>query len=145
VLLDVFYSVYKSDTAELRIGGGLHAFDFEVELAADAFIGDASASRVAADEQLLAPLPNLRFDGLYALSPRWSVSGGMGWLSVTYDDYEGSYVFADIKTDYRITDGFSLGIGYRLVDTDIKAEGSRRDLSFNSEYHGPTAYLSYSF
>ena len=145
LLLDAFYSVYKSDNAELRIGGGLHAFNFSADLAASAEIGDIGASGTVADEELLAPLPNLRIDGLYAFSPRWSLYAGVGWLSANYGDFEGGYLFANTRLAFRVTDGFSLAIGYQVVDTDVTYNASRREVAFKSEYYGPTAYLSYSF
>ncbi|GAB5449938.1 MAG: hypothetical protein Hals2KO_02660 [Halioglobus sp.] len=145
LLVDVLFSLYKSDNAEFRLGGGLHAFRFDVEFQASAFVGENSVSGSVADEQLLAPLPNLRADATLALSPRWSIYGGVGWLSAEVDDYDGSYVFANARTDFRVTDRFAVGIGYRLVDTDVTYTSSRREVVFNTTYDGPTAYLTYSF
>ena len=144
-LLDAFYSVYKSDNAELRLGAGLHSFDFDLEFKASAGVDDVGVSGSFADEDLLAPLPNLRIDGLYAFSDRWSIYAGAGWLSANYGDYEGRYLFTNVKVAYRIIDGLSLALGYQIVDTDVTYSGSRREIDVETDYHGPTAYLSYSF
>ncbi|MCR9104741.1 MAG: hypothetical protein NXI15_05565 [Gammaproteobacteria bacterium] len=145
LLIDVFYSVYRSDQAELQLGIGLHAFDFSVSFDAAVFAGDLATSRTAAADDLLAPLPNIRLHGVYALTPKWAIYGGVGLLSANAGDYDGRYLFGSVKTDYRITDRFAVGVGYEVVDVDLTYAPSSREVVFDVQFYGPTAFVSYSF
>jgi predicted porin len=144
-LVDVMYSVYKSDRAELQLGGGLHAFDFDVEMKGTVFVDDNSRSRTVVGDDLLAPLPNLRLNGAYALSPRWMLRGDLGWLSANVDDWDGSYSYIRLSTDYRFAKRFGVGLGYQYFDIDVSHERTRTKSTFDLTYQGPMLYLSYSF
>ena len=144
-LVDLMYSVYQSDRFDLRLGGGLHAFDFDVEMTGTVFVDDASRSRTVVGDDLLAPLPNLRFDGAYALSPRWMVRADLGWLSANVDSGDGSFSYIRLGTDYRFAKRFDVGLGYQYFDVDVSHERSRTESTFDLTYKGPMLYLSYGF
>ena len=144
-LVDVMYSVYKSDRADLQFGGGLHAFDFDVEMTGSVFINEESRTRTAVNDDLLAPLPNLRLNGVYALNSRWIVRGDLGWLSANVDDWEGSYSYIRLGTDYRFGNRFGVGLGYQYFDIDVSRERSRTKSTFDLTYQGPMLYLNYGF
>lgn len=144
-IADVMYRAYSSDRAELFIGGGVHVLDLKTEFSADAFLGEETASTSEASEDLLAPLPNLRMQGLYAISPKWTVSGTLGWLSLKYDDYEGAFTYIRARTNYRITDRFDLGLGYQYLDIDFTNNRERGEVGLDAQFSGPSLQLSYSF
>lgn len=66
----VVYSIYRSHRAELSLGGGVHAFDFEVDITGTVLAGSNKGEKSFAASDLLAPLPNLRAQLFYAFSPR---------------------------------------------------------------------------
>lgn len=144
-LVDIMYSVYKTDRADLQLGGGLHAFDFDVEMTGTVFINDESRTRTAVNDDLLAPLPNLRLNGAYALSPKWTVQGDVGWLSANVDDWDGSYSYIRLSTDYRFGTGIGVGLGYQYFDIDVSHERTRTKSTFDLTYQGPMLYLNYGF
>ena len=144
-IVDLMYRVYKTDRAELLLGGGVHALNFDVEFKGTLFLEDESRSETVSGDDLLAPLPNLRMHGFYALTPNWAVNGTLGWMSANIDDWDGRYVYANLRTDYRFGSHFGIGLGYQYVDVDVSHERSRLDSSFDVNYHGPTLYLVYGF
>ena len=144
-IIDILYSVYKNDRAELMLGGGVHALDFDISFKGTAFIGDESRSETVSSDDLLAPMPNLRATGFYAFSPKWSAQGTVGWLSVNVDDWDGDYAFLNLRTDYRFAKRFGVGIGYQITDVDVTYSGKRFEHTYDIQYDGPTLYLEYGF
>jgi hypothetical protein len=144
-IADVMYRVYGSERAEIFIGGGIHILDISTELATNSFIGDNTGSSSRSNEDLLAPLPNLRMQAFFAITPKWAVSGTLGWLSVDYDDYEGSFSYLRARTSYRITDRLDIGVGYQLIDIDFTNNRSSGEAGLDAEFNGPSLRMSYSF
>ena len=138
-ILDVVYSVYRSDKFDFLVGGGIHAFDLDVSLKARAFIDDDSRRAEAAGSELLAPLPNLRMQAYYKLPGNWAAGVALGWLSANYEDYEGSFMYAHPRVGFRFTDRWMLTAGYQLVDIDLTYERSKnRETEYNIQLSGPT-------
>jgi opacity protein-like surface antigen len=144
-MLEAMYSVYKTDRAQIYLGGGLHMFDFSAEIEARIFVGDQERTRSQASDDILAPLPNLRAQGFFAITPKWAVTGAVGWLSAKYEDYSGSFIYVHARTMYRLTERFGVGVGYQYVDVDLEVDRSRGEAGFDIQFQGPTAYLAYSF
>lgn len=144
-IVDVMYSAYKSDRAELQVGGGVHAFDYDIKFTGIAFAGDTTRTGSTASDDLLAPLPNLRAHGIFAITPRWAVYGTLGWLSANVDTWDGEYIYGNLQTDYRLTEHLAVGAGYQAVSVDVSHGGSAVDSSLDIMYRGPTLYMSYAF
>ena len=144
-IADVMYRVYGSERAEIFIGGGVHMLDISTELTSNRFIGENTNSRSRAAENLLAPLPNLRMQAFFAITPKWAVSGTLGWLSLAYEDYEGSFSYLHASTTYRITDRLDIGLGYQYLDIDFTNDRPRGDAGLEAEFDGPSIKMSYSF
>lgn len=144
-LLAAMYKLYKTDRAYVSVGGGLHIFEFSTELEARVAIGDAQASASRVGDDITAPLPNLRVEGFYALSPKWALISSIGWLSLDYDDYEGSFIYVHARASYRITERFGLGIGYQYLDMDFSVDRDPGEAGFDIQFNGPSIHLGYSF
>ena len=69
----------------------------------------------------------------------------MGWLSANYDEYEGGYLFARMRANYRISDRFSLSLGYHYTDVDFTRDTRDKEIEFNTQFSGPAVQLSYGF
>jgi hypothetical protein len=81
----------------------------------------------------------------YIISPKWEVSSSVGWLSLNIDDLDGSYLYFDLSTEYRITERFGVGAGYQISKIDV--EETKRD-GYNDldiEFSGPSIHLTYGF
>ena len=53
---------------------------------------------------LIAPLPNLRATYFHAFTPRLAVLATVGWLSLSYDQYDGDFRYLRIRDEYLVTD-----------------------------------------
>jgi hypothetical protein len=145
-VVDALYSVYRSDRAEVSLGGGLHAFNFEAEITGKLSAGDLEATRSNATDTILAPLPNFRAQAFYAINKKIGVGATAGWLSANYDDYEGDFVYMNVRSSYNFTPRFAATVSYQFTDIDLKYEpSSMRENEYNIDFHGPSLELSYCF
>jgi len=144
-IVEALYSVYKSDRAQVLVGGGLHMFDFSVSIKTKVVVGDEELTDSESSDDLLAPLPNLRLQGFYALSPRWALAASIGWLSASYNDYSGSFSYLFARTTYRFTERFGGSIGYQFVDVELDHDKANGEAGVDIQFEGPTVSISYSF
>lgn len=145
-ILDVLYSVYRTDRAELMLGGGIHAIDFEAAIQGQAFVGDLEAQTAKASSDVLAPLPNLRAQGFYAINDKWGVGGVVGWLSANYDDYDGSFAYIHARLAYALSTHFSVSMGYQFSDVELTyTPSSVKETELEVQFSGPTLLLNYRF
>lgn len=144
-IVEALYSVYKSDRAQVLVGGGLHMFDFSVSIKTKVVVGDEELTDSESSDDILAPLPNVRLQGFYALSPRWALAASIGWLSASYNDYSGSFTYLHARTTYRFTKRFGASIGYQFVDVELDHDKGNGEVGVDIQFEGPTVVLSYSF
>ena len=144
-MFEVMYRVYKTDRAEIMLGGGLHMFDFNTAIESKVFVGEQEHTDSESSDDIFAPLPNFRAHGFYAITQKWALSGSLGWLSANYEDYEGAFTYARASITYRVSEHFGAGVGYQYVDVDITEEREHGEAGFDIQFYGPTVYLSYSF
>jgi hypothetical protein len=143
-ILDVNYALFTGDRHEFSIGAGLHAFDLNLEIGGRLFVGETEADRVNEKSELFAPLPNVRFYGFYALSPKWHVSATAGWLSLEYDNWTGDYRYLGVRTEYQISKRFGVGVGYQAANVDLKRDTTAKLDEYNFDLTGPTIYFSFA-
>ena len=144
-LLAVNYSFVHDDKKEFGVGFGLHAFDIDTTIAGAVGVGGEERGGVRTSGEVVAPLPNLRFFGTYMITSKWEVSLSGGWLSFSYDDYDGDYLFLTAFTEYRFTDNFGIGISYQVAEIDVAHEDSSGKEKFDMELYGPSIFLTYGF
>ena len=142
----VGYSFLKNERAELGIGAGAHIVNFDTKLKVSGGITGIGSGSVQSDsEDLTVPLPNVLGYGAYAITPKLSLDGGIGWFGLDYNDYSGNLVTVVANLEYRLTDHFGIGVGYNYVDMDLTIDKSSRKDKYDLEYKGPVAYVSASF
>jgi hypothetical protein len=144
-LVDLIYHAYRSNRSEIAIGVGIHAFNFEVEIATRTITGMSQQSATAADDDLLAPLPNLRLQGFYAITPRVALIGSTGWLSANIGEWNGDYVYLNARLHYLLTDRLGISLGYQFTDVDVERERTKQSSEYDIEFKGPTLTVSYGF
>jgi len=144
-IADILYKVYGSEKATIFVGGGLHVAKIETELETRVFVGDKEQTGVSGGDDILAPLPNLRMQGMYAFSPKWALTGTVGWLSLNYDDYEGSFSYIHARLGYSITEHFGVAAGYQLLNMDYSVQRKHGEAGIDIEFSGPTVQLAYRF
>lgn len=144
-LLVANYSFVHDDKKELGVGLGLHMFDINTQITSVVGVEEVAQTRMRTRGDLLAPLPNLRAYGTYMVTPKWEVSLKAGWLSLTYGDYDGSYLFLTLYTEYRVTDRFGIGMSYQAAEIDVSHEDNSGKEKFDMELYGPSIFLTYGF
>jgi hypothetical protein len=144
-ILDVVYNTYRSDRAEFAIGAGIHAFDFATRIEGRKFAGRNDISDSIAFEEMLAPLPNLRLQGFYAVNARWGLSGSFGWMSANVDEWSGDFLYLSGRAQYRFADKFGIALGYQFTDVDVSRRKHRRQSEYDIEFSGPSLHLTFGF
>lgn len=144
-ILDVLYTVHRSESVEVMLGGGLHAFDLGVGFSGSVSVNDQSSEVRQASSTLLAPVPNVRGAATWTLNEKFGFSLVAGWLSAKVDDYDGSFVYGHVRANYQVSDRFGASLGYQITEIDISQARARGELSFDTELDGPSLTLTYSF
>ncbi|MDA8961787.1 hypothetical protein N9H37_00310, partial [Congregibacter sp.] len=144
-IVDLLYTVHRSDTVEVMLGGGVHALDLGVSFAGSVGVNDQSSEIRRANGAVLAPVPNLRGAATWALNENFGFSLVAGWLSADVDTYSGDFVYGHLRANYQFSERFGASLGYQITDIDISEERSRGEVSFNAELDGPSFTLTYSF
>ncbi|MFT4767898.1 MAG: hypothetical protein ACI8RN_001028 [Glaciecola sp.] len=144
-ILDILYTVHRSENVEIMFGGGIHAFDLGAEISGSVRIDDQSSEVRRASSTLLAPVPNLRGAATWSLSDKFGVSLVAGWLSADVNEYSGDFVYGHLRGHYQISDRFGASLGYQITNIDISQQRSRGELAFDTDLDGPTLTLTYSF
>ena len=145
-VFDLSYAFWKADNYEAGLGFGLHAFDLKAGIKGEVVLGPEQGRFQSSTEDLIAPVPNLRLFGTYAFNAKTSVRTNAGWLSLTYGDYEGDFLYLAAQVEYRFTDRFGAGLGYQYTDIDVEHDSGGRDFEkFVWDFNSVNAYLTYSF
>lgn len=145
-ILDVMYNVYSTKRAEIFLGGGIHAIDLDASIKGAVFVADRERERAKGSSEILAPLPNFRAQGFYALNDKWGAALALGWLSANYEDYDGSFSYIHPRIAYAFAEHWSVTAGYQYVKIDLTHEkSSTRESEFNMDFKGPTIFMNYRF
>lgn len=145
-LVNVGYSLFRTERFNLGVGGGVHVVDIEVSFEGRGQAGgDPAIVFDEANEDVLAPVPNLLAYGGYAFSPRLALQGGLGWLSLSYGKYDGRLLTLSGSLEYRFHENFGIGAGYRYFDLELDIDGSNFDHSFDLNIDGPFVYAVAGF
>jgi len=150
--LDVYYvnlgySVYSSANTEVGFGLGVHGADFSLQIEAKTgSVGQLPPVSVGEEtEDILAPLPNLYFFASRALRDNLLLHLTGGWMSLTYDDYDGNLLFARATLDYRFKKNFGIGGGYSYYDFDVEYDPGGKVETYEVRFHGPGIYAILGF
>lgn len=141
-IFDAMYTLRRTDRSELTIGGGFHVLDNDVVINTRRTVnGNEAAAVERGSASLVAPLPNVRATYLHAVSPALSLSATLGWLSLSYDRYDGDFRYLHLKGEYLLTDALGITAGFQLAAIDVQEKKERGHNRFDVEFSGVT----YSF
>jgi hypothetical protein len=145
-VFDISYNIWDASNYEAGIGLGLHAFELELDASAALQVGDDYVEYSATSETLIAPVPNLRLYGTYAFNEKTAFIANAGWLSLTYEDYDGSYYYISGNLEYRFTQRWGAGIGAQYTDIDVEHDSGGGDFErLDVSFTGIQAYITFSF
>ncbi len=150
-IIDMNWDFFRTEKGRLGVGGGIHAADFDFDLLVEVSgtIGGESGGdlvEVGREETSeLAPLPNLSLGGGYRLAENVFADARIGWLSLSYDRYEGRLFSARSAVEWRAWKNVGFGVAYQFVDIEVDVEGSRSDERYELEFYGPILFVSAGF
>lgn len=144
-IVDVMYTLSKSESYEFMLGGGIHALDLGAAIGGQVFVGDTVGEFRQSSATILAPVPNIRSSFVWAPTKRLALSVVGGWLSANIDNYEGDFIYAHLRANFQITDHFGIALGYQRTEVDITETRENSVVSFDVILNGPTLAVSYAF
>ena len=139
------YNFFHSERARFGVGVGVHSADIDLKISAMGVVGGEDIFLGEGSEVLLVPLPNLYAYGAYAFTERCLLRYGGGWLSMSYDEWEGSYVYANVFLEYWPFKYAGFGAGYRYVHADIEYNSGEKTEKYDVKLPGPYLYVTFGF
>ncbi len=144
-VLSMTYAFYRSDRMELGAGLGVHGVGLEYDLFAEVRAGSLVRTLGEEEDDFLAPLPNAVIYGSYAFTPKLLGQLKLGWISLSYDEYDGELLALHAQLAYLLTDRVSVGLGYTMFDFDVERNrGARRDY-YDLDLQGPRVFVAMGF
>jgi hypothetical protein len=148
-IADVTWDFIKTDRLHIGAGVGVHAVDLNLDmlLEVEGSIGGAGGGTEFALEtaSVLAPLPNVSLGGGYRLADQLYLSARFGYLSLSYDKYDGRLFSARGAVEWRPVKRFGVGLAYQHVDVDLEVDDTTKQELYDFEFRGPVVYASVGF
>ena len=145
-IFDAMYTLRRTHHSELAIGGGFHVLDNDVMINSRRRVnGNETAEIERGRAALIAPLPNLRATYFHAFSPKLSLMATVGWLSLSYEQYDGDFRYLRLKAEYLLTDALGVSAGFQFASIDAQENLDRGYNRFDVEFSGLTVGVSYAF
>jgi hypothetical protein len=144
-VLSMTYAFYRSDRMELGAGLGVHGVGLEYDLFAEVRAGSLVRTLGEEEDDFLAPLPNAVIYGSYAFTPKLLGQLKLGWISLSYDEYDGELLALHAQLAYLLTDRVSVGLGYTMFDFDVERNRGTRRESYDLDLQGPRVFLAMGF
>jgi hypothetical protein len=144
-VLSINYAFYRSDRLELGAGLGVHGVGLKYDLFAEARAGSVVRTLGEEEDDFLAPLPNAAVYGAYAFTPKLLGQLKGGWISLSYDEYDGELLALHAQLAYRLSGRVSVGLGYSMFDFDVERNRGIRRESYDLDLQGPRVFLGMVF
>lgn len=138
------YSFYKTPQAEAGGALGLHVTEFKSALSGQG-LGPSGAGFQREARDTLVPLPTLGLYGSWMFTPQLQVRGRVDYLSLNYNEYDGSLINTLVALDWRFAKNWGVGVGYRYVDYKVEATSSKWTGEINYKFRGPTLFVNAGF
>jgi hypothetical protein len=141
-VFNLYRSIFRNKKTDIGIGGGFYFVDLDVSLDIQ---GSGPQPLASSRNDFLAPLPNVVGYANFRLSPRWTWRNRLGWFGLDYDDYSGDMVTLLSSVELAVHENWGVGLGYSLVDLSLDVEEGPRTTTFNIDYDGPYAFITFDF
>lgn len=141
--LSYAYSVLFDEKKEWSIGVGVSLQDFALGIQNPAFPEQAAWTDVT------APLPTLNTRFSYAITDKWLLDLGLGWLDVDVDlgsgNYEGSILTWNVGVRWQAFRNLGFELAWQSFDLDVDIEDDDLNGTVRYDYQGPRLGLNLYF
>lgn len=128
------YSVVTTQRFDLALTFGVQI----VEVEANAVV----RSRVVRDSETgITPLPLAGIEGRFDFNDRWSFEARVQYLSVEFDEIEGSVLDARGAITWRMNPYLVFGLGYRSFDVEVDSRDVDDPGLFDMRMAGPLLFM----
>ncbi|MCG8686120.1 MAG: hypothetical protein MI892_14670 [Desulfobacterales bacterium] len=144
-VINLAYNIIHTQKARFGLGLGVHGIDFELKIAGKVSVGPSEVSLGEGQEDFLAPIPNVWAYGAYALSERVVFRYGGGWMSASYDDFDGSLFLLNAAIEYWPFQNIGFGAGYNYLTADIDYDPGYKKENYDVDLSGAIFYITLGF
>ena len=133
--LSYIHSVWQTEKIDLGLAAGFYTFD--IDLKVESLAGSDES------EDGTAPFPVFGLHLDYRFAEDLYFTGGYEYFEFDENDFEGD--LTDIRLGVELRYFEQVGIGLMYNDVSLNTESSDNDDTFDYEYDGILAYLSWHF
>lgn len=128
------YSVVKTPQLDIALTFGVQV----IEVEANAVV----TSRVVRDSETgVTPLPLAGIEGRYDFNERWSTELRLQYLSVEFDEIDGSVMDARVALTWRKNPYLVFGLGYRTFGVEVDSRDLDTPGRVEMEMAGPLLFM----
>lgn len=128
------YSIVKMRNFDLALTFGVQI----VEVDANAVV---RRRVVRESETAVTPLPLAGIEGRYDFNDRWSFEARLQYLSVEFDEIDGSVLDARAALTWRMNPYLVFGLGYREFDVEVDSRDVDDPGIFDLKMAGPLLFM----
>lgn len=132
------YSFIRFERFEAGLGLGFHVIEAQAEGREPGTVRVEKTSQAAI-------FPTIAFNSAFRISKRWSATLRGQQYSATPEDFEGSMSDYHFDLQYRWRKNLTIGLGYTMLETDVKVIDTDDPLTFNMSTKGPELFFRASF
>jgi hypothetical protein len=128
------YSVAKTQQVDVALTFGIQV----VEVEANAVV----RSRVVRDAETgVTPLPLAGLEGRYDFNQRWSAEARVQYISVEFDEIDGSVLDTRAALTWRKNPYLVFGLGYRLFSVEVESQDVDTPGLVDMQMSGPLLFM----
>lgn len=128
------YSVVKTRSVDVALSFGVQI----VEVEANALV---RRRVVRESETAITPLPLVGIEGRFDFNERWSIEARAQYLSVEFDEIDGSVLDARAALTWRMNPYLVFGLGYRTFDVQVDSRDIDDPGIFDLKMAGPLLFM----
>lgn len=128
------YSIVKLQQLDVALTFGIQV----IEVEANAVV----RSRVVRDAETgVTPLPLAGVEGRYDFNEHWSAEARLQYISVEFDDVDGSVMDARAALTWRKNPWLVFGVGYRMFGVEVDSQDVNTPGRVDLEMAGPLLFM----
>lgn len=128
------YSIVKTRSVDIALSFGVQI----VEVEANALV---RRRVVRESETAITPLPLVGIEGRFDFNERWSFEARAQYLSVEYDEIDGSVLDARAALTWRMNPHLVFGLGYRTFEVQVDSRDIDDPGIFDLQMAGPLLFM----